>query len=524
MEAEFNTEYLMVLKLNMVMKPSNKSEYFDVIIIGGGPAGSVVGAKLAESGLVVLLLERHPFPRYHIGESLTGLVGNFLREIGLAEEMEKLQFPIKSGMSFIGPNNKSDVFIATESPTWQVRRAEFDQLLLDYAVSKGLTLRYGSVKKIFRDGHKVIGVGYKPSLSNTDLLEHIRCKFIVDASGHGAVLSRNRVAGRRRVDTLWQQLAVFTQFQGVVRDDGEMGNNNIVFYSEPNHWAWFIPTSPTEVSVGVVVPQVVAQKYGETAEDFLQWGIKNISTDLARRLSEAQMTGPVRLLNNYSYRIEPFVGESWLCVGDSHRFLDPVLSLGVSNAITEATFASKAIITAFHTGDFIKPLQEYAAFSNHGYSIASDLIRYFWNFLTTFGRQARSGLRNDIIHLLDGYSFEENELTVLTAMHSTLAKFLPANLPSGDAQSIAGRIKHAYTPGLEAAYIELTSENKLKLSLILNNDDPNFQEAVSDFTETLYADFGRDNLLIYRFIATDALPSFENAYDILNLAKSQLNK
>src|ERR1044071_3887006 len=105
---------------------SSKNEYFDVVVMGCGPAGSVLATYLAKAGVSVLALERHTFPRYHIGESLTSVATNYIQEMGLAPEMERLGFARKQGIKFIGRDAKNEFFIPVQLPSWHVRRAEFD--------------------------------------------------------------------------------------------------------------------------------------------------------------------------------------------------------------------------------------------------------------------------------------------------------------------------------------------------------------------------------------------------------------
>lgn len=135
-------------------------EHFDVVTIGCGPAGAVLASFLARAGLSVLALEKEHFPRYHIGESLTGMAAAIIDDLELAEAMNQRQFPIKGGVKVIGKDAKSEFFVPVLQDTWQVRRDEFDQILLDAALKHGVTHRAGTVKKILRDGDKVTGVSY----------------------------------------------------------------------------------------------------------------------------------------------------------------------------------------------------------------------------------------------------------------------------------------------------------------------------------------------------------------------------
>ena len=398
----------------------NHREYFDVVVIGSGPGGAVAAAYLARAGVSVLVVEKERFPRYHIGESLTASATDIINDFNLASEMDRRLFPPKGGVKVIGRNAKNEFFVAVAQRTWQVRRDEFDQILLNNAINCGALHRTGIVKKIIRDGDKVVGVRYLDTINNTH--HDIYSRIVVDASGQAALLSRQGVAGQLTYfEEFSRQAALFTQFKNAQRDPGQMGNNTFIFYSETHHWAWFIPLSPDLVSVGVVMPGRKIKEHGG-AEGALQWGLENINLDLWRRVKESQTVEKVRTITNYSYRVAPFVGDGWLCIGDSHRFIDPIFSFGVSLAMTEARDASRAILQALESGDCTEPFAEYAKFSDETQDAALDLIRYFWKFPAFFGYQARSSLRQEFVTLLSGYFRDRNANKAVQSMRRALRK------------------------------------------------------------------------------------------------------
>ena len=402
--------------------PKQTPDYFDVAIIGCGPGGSSLAVYLARIGLSVLALEKEAFPRYHIGESLTGMSTNVLRDFALVEEMNRRQFPQKGGVKVIGQGAKNEFFVPVLQQTWQVRRDEFDQMLLENAIRCGATHRYGTVKEIVRDGDKVVGLRYQPQEAPNMTLKEVRCRIIADASGLATLFSKFRIAGPRvYFDEFARQAAVFTQFKNAVRDPGAMGNNTFIFYSETHHWAWFIPLSPDVVSIGTVMP-TSRVKACRGAEAALAWGLEHINPDLCRRVQGATQVESVRAITNYSYSIEPFVGNGWLCVGDAHRFIDPIFSFGASFAMVEARAASQAIIKALQTGDCTKPFSEYADYCNRGQDVALDLIRYFWKFPIFFGYQTRSAMRKDFVRLLSSDCHDVSELPAVQIMRKALRK------------------------------------------------------------------------------------------------------
>ena len=441
---------------------------YDVIVVGCGPGGSTAAYHLAERGFRVLALERHAFPRYHIGESLTGVAASLLSEMGLVDEMGRRSFPAKTGVKVVGRNAKSEFFVPSLVPTWQVRRDEFDQMLLDRAVSAGVEYVQGSVKRILRDGERVVGVAYRASDRDDDLLQEARAGMVIDATGHSALMSRHHVAGVRQIDAFGHQIAVFTQFEGALRDDGPMGNNTVIFYAKKHHWAWFIPLSESVVSVGAVVPIQTYKQIADSPEALMAWAAENINPELTRRLDQARATEPVRTVRNYSYRIEPYAGPGWLCVGDAHRFADPIFSFGVAFAMCEAVAASKATERALRDHREAEALADYVAYCDRGHEAAYDLIRYFWRYPAFFPFQVQGEFRHDMMRLFSGDFFRDEEIPALVAMRTSLSSFEGAELGEGVARSIAGRVHASYYDfqGIQGAYLDVADGAVCVLSLI----------------------------------------------------------
>jgi len=399
----------------------SSTKHFDVIVIGSGPGGATLAAYLAQAGLVVLVIEKQNFPRYHIGESLTGMAAEILNEFGLATELERRWFPRKGGVKVIGKDARNEFFVPVLQPTWQVRRAEFDDMLLQNAIGLGARHQPGTVKKILHQNGKVLGVSYQPH--GEQVLQDVTARFVVDASGHGTVLSRQGIAGPLvYFDEFSRQVAIFTQFRHARRDPGLMGENTFLFYSEVHHWAWFIPVSPDVVSVGIVIPTSQVQTCGG-AEAAWAWGLENINPELGWRVRGCERVEEIRTITNYAYNVEPFVGDGWLCVGDAHRFMDPIFSFGVSFSMLEARAASQAILRTMQTGDWRGPFTEYAAFCTRGQDVALDVIRYFWKFPVFFGYQTRGKTRKDIIRLLGSDCHTPEETPIVQVMRQTLAKY-----------------------------------------------------------------------------------------------------
>ena len=135
-------------------------------MIGGGPSGSTVSATLvAQHGYKVKLFERDRFPRFHIGESLIPETYWVLKRLNMLEKMKGSHFIKKYSVQFISEHGKlSEPFYFAEhephesSQTWQVRRSEFDKMMLDNAREHGVNVHEGvRVLEVLFDGDRAVG-------------------------------------------------------------------------------------------------------------------------------------------------------------------------------------------------------------------------------------------------------------------------------------------------------------------------------------------------------------------------------
>jgi 1H-pyrrole-2-carbonyl-[peptidyl-carrier protein] brominase len=200
-----------------------------------------------------------------------------------------------------------------------------------------------------------------------------------------------------------------------------MGNNTFIFYSEQYHWAWFIPLSPDIVSVGFVLPKERYKEVGKTPEEVYAWGVEHLNPDLRSPLHDSEQVEPMRVISDYSYRIEPFVGNGWMCVGDAHRFADPIFSFGVAFAMHEARAAAEAIVEVLSSNDWREPLARYTRYSDTAQDVVFDFIHYFWKYPTFFGYQMRGKRRKEVIRLFAGDCYKPDDLQIVKIIRERLA-------------------------------------------------------------------------------------------------------
>lgn len=404
----------------------------DVTIIGAGPAGTASALYLLKAGLKPLILEKEPFPRYHIGESLTGECGNCLRELGLEAQMQAVGWPVKYGVTVYGAGAQNSFWVPVQkrnqenrlepTSTWQVRRSDFDRMLLETAIERGAELVTGEAVAPLVDGDRVIGVRYRTS---SDLIDDLYSPVLIDASGPATFLaSKSNLTSPKERGRYDRQIAIFTQVTGAQRDAGEAAGNTLIFTRQPYHWAWFIPLDEEVTSVGVVVPADYFKAQNGSPEEFLHRELRTINPELSQRLMDITFVEPVRTISNYSYHVRQFTGKGFLCVGDAHRFIDPIFSFGVYFAMKEASLAAQAIQQTLGSGSqpTDNPFAAYQILAEQGQDVIQDLLDCFWLQPLVFLIFAHYQYREGIIDLFAGriYDADVADMPVVKAMRQRL--------------------------------------------------------------------------------------------------------
>jgi halogenation protein CepH len=330
-----------------------QQEDFDVVVVGGGPAGSTLGSLVSMQGHRVLLVEKEVFPRYQIGESLLpSTIHGVCRMLGVTDKLASAGFPLKRGGTFRwGANPTPWNFAFSVSPkvsgptsfAYQVERSKFDKILLDNAVEKGVEVRQGcTVTDIVESGDRVTGLRYLDS----DGAEHlVTARYVVDASGNTSRIHK-RVGGTREYSEFFRSLALFGYFENGKRM-AQPNSGNILCVAFPSGWFWYIPLSDTLTSVGAVVRREDAAKIQgdpELALSNLIGECPMVSEYLANatRVTTGQY-GQLRVRKDYSYHHTTFWRPGMVLVGDAACFVDPVFSSGVHLATYSALLAARSI-------------------------------------------------------------------------------------------------------------------------------------------------------------------------------------
>ncbi|KAK0212621.1 FAD binding domain-containing protein [Desarmillaria ectypa] len=378
-------------------------KHIDVLIIGGGPAGSYAAAALAREGLEVAVFEASKFPRYHIGESLIPSVRHYLRFIGAEEKLANHGFVRKPGAAlkfrqYAEEGYTDFVAIGHNNNAWNVDRSEFDLLLMNHARTCGASVyeltRVNSLTFSQTDPSRPISATWThtpppapispPVSPNTSrdgtkspeiVSEPIKFtgmttfKYLVDASGRAGVMSTKYLKNRHFNQSL-KNIAVW----GYWKDVGTYGVGTkkegspwFEALTDESGWAWFIPLHNGTTSVGVVMNEEVYNqnlKHLIPPSPFPSVSVPNHSnSDTASRYLASLSLAPhlvdlisskgtfmeetIAKASDYSYSANSYAGNGFRIVGDAGAFIDPLFSSGIHLAMTSALSAAATICASF---------------------------------------------------------------------------------------------------------------------------------------------------------------------------------
>ncbi len=341
------------------MSSTTSTSSADVVVIGGGPGGSVCASQLARKGLSVIVLEKAVFPRFHLGESLLPRSLPVLEEIGVLAAVEE-RFIEKYGARFHDDiRGRKDRFSfdaawsADVDHAFQVPRDAFDALLLDHARQTGadVRVRWTAKRLITNEAGRAIGVEVEGPDGATAKID---ARFVVDASGRD-LFTAHASRATVKIEGL-DQTALYAHFEDGPRQSGKLeGDIDIVLFAsgegERPNWFWIIPFKDGRTSVGAVVSRAWMRerraRLGASEDDVATALFRTAvseSTTAAELLANARCLWPrAEATADFSYRVRATSGDGWLAVGDAGGFIDPLFSTGAHLAMSGGKLAADAI-------------------------------------------------------------------------------------------------------------------------------------------------------------------------------------
>jgi flavin-dependent dehydrogenase len=308
----------------------------DVLVIGGGPAGSAISALLAQKGWAVTVLEKDHHPRFHIGESLLPLSIPFFERLGVLPQIEAIglrKYAAEFHSMYHGKSSRFHFREALDSSfpyAFEVKRAEFDHVLIRNAAGKGAEVR---------EGWRVTGVELKDdriqgvtAVDGQGGEQRWTPRFVVDASGRDTFLAS--YFGIKSRNPKHNSAALYGHFRGAQRQCGQ-DEGNICIYWFDHGWFWMIPLKDDLMSVGAVCWPYYLKIRTVEVEQFFRDTLAQCP-GVAARLADAELVSEVTATGNYAYQSSRMRGANYLLIGDAFAFIDPVFSSGVHLALNSA--------------------------------------------------------------------------------------------------------------------------------------------------------------------------------------------
>lgn len=384
-----------------------------VVVIGGGPAGTTVATLLAQQGVRVELFEREKFPRFHIGESLIPETYWVLKRLNMLPKLKDSQFIKKYSVQFVSDSGKQSApFYFHDnkdhdcSQTWQVRRSEFDEMMLRNAEEHGVTTHEGvRVLDVLFDGDRATGIQI---MDESGEKRDIFADVVVDASGQSSMLINKLKL--RVPDPSLNKGSIWTYYKGAKRDPGrDEGATTVLQVENKQGWFWYIPLHDDMVSIGVVGDfDYLFKGRGSHEQVFAEELEKCPAAKM--RVEGAEQVTKIYATKDFTYKSKQAAGNGWVLIGDALGFLDPLYSSGVLLALKSGELAADAIVEGLKKGDTSR---EQLGHWEKDYLVGMERMRklvceYYDGF--NFGRFVRRfpDHRGDITDLLIGDLFKDS--------------------------------------------------------------------------------------------------------------------
>ena len=368
----------------------DKTDIYDVAIIGGGPAGSTAATLLAKAGRRVVVFEREKFPRFHVGESLLPFSMQTFDRLGVREKLDATFMPKYGGEITAACGTKGvrfyfkDGFRSKRDRAYQVTRSDFDKVLLDHSRENAAEVHEETevTRLEFEDDRVEVDIEASDGTKS-----RIQALYLLDCSGRQTILG-GLFNLKKTYDHL-RKFSVFAHYENVERLPG-LDGTLIRMVRGLDRWFWTIPLTATRTSVGVVMDSATfraAKLSPETALD------KFLAEQplMVEKMKNATRVTPVYSASDFSYRNMRLAGDRWLLAGDAAGFIDPVFSSGVFLAIMSAEKAADALEEVLrdeskrrrafkkYSHDVNRIMDIYLTFVNSWYNRGKEFLEVFLN-------------------------------------------------------------------------------------------------------------------------------------------------
>jgi len=381
----------------------------DVLIIGAGPSGCVAASYLHNNGVSVKVVEKNKFPRFVIGESLLPRCMDHFEEVGLLDVLKDFGFEKKYGARFLSGDIVCNFDFSKKHTkgwdwTWQVTRADFDNVLAKELVNRGVDIAFE---------HEVVDVVFDADgFSTTSIKDEngnpykVHAKHIIDSSGYGRVLPR--LLGLDKPSNIPEHSSIFTHIKDLKRPEGEEGTLITFDVLDKDTWFWVIPFSNGDTSIGFVGKTEYLDAFeGNTTEKMQQ--LLKTSNYYYKRFEGLDYKFPPVNIKNFSKSVTQLYGKGYALTGNSAEFLDPVFSSGVTFA-TESALKAAKLITRELNNESVDWEEEYTGYIMKGVNVFATYVKewYTGNLQTLFfHRPENPDIKRQICAVLAGYVWDE---------------------------------------------------------------------------------------------------------------------
>lgn len=386
-----------------------RTENVDVLVIGAGPSGTVAASIINKAGFKVKIVEKQQFPRFVIGESLLPKCMEAFEEAGFIDALKAQGYQDKNGAKFVrGEDEIMDFdfdkkFTKGWDWTWQAPRADFDTVIANEVAKQGVEVEYKAT---------VTNIEFEGTNSTTTVVmddgseKQIKAKFIVDGSGYGRVIPR--LFDLNEPSDLPARKTLFTHIKDVRRSDYIEPDRILIIDHAPGVWAWCIPFSNGNTSVGFVSTPDFFEPFTGTPEEQLR-AILKTNKNTKDRFEDCEFIFEPRVLQAWSISTKKFYGDGFVLTGNVTEFLDPVFSSGVTLAAVSSQRAAHLVVKMLQ-GKEVDWEKEYTEFMAYGVDVfRSYVFAWYTGDLQKafFSKNPNPEIVSQICSVLAGYAWDD---------------------------------------------------------------------------------------------------------------------